>query len=250
MQARIEARGIDVHYEWVRRSTHSTCPLISLRASASGSPPANSRGHTADQAAARRLSAQKPIARIGLSFLPVTLAMGTLSIRYSERIVMRLGARRALLAGMPLIMAGLLLFARVPVHGSYLADVLPSMLLLGIGAGIAFPALMSAAMTGATPADAGLASGLVNTTAQVGGALGLAVLATLSQSRSRSLQAAGHGQAAALTGGYQLAFWVAAALVGAAIAVVLVGLPAPAAAGEHVAAEMAAAEGAAEELAA
>jgi EmrB/QacA subfamily drug resistance transporter len=166
--------------------------------------------------------------QIGLSFLPVTLTMGTLSIRYSERFVTRFGPRAALLTGMPLIMAGLALFTRAGVGGSYLADVLPSMALLGIGAGIAFPALMAVAMSGATPRDAGLASGLVNTTAQVGGALGLAVLATLSASRTRTLEHRGLSSAAALTGGYHLAFWIAAALVGCAIAVILTALPRPA----------------------
>ena len=164
--------------------------------------------------------------QIGLSFLPVTLAMGTLSIRYSERIVTRFGARAALIAGMPLIMAGLAWFARAGVHGAYAADVLPSMLLLGVGAGVAFPALMNVAMSGATPEDAGLASGLVNTTAQVGGALGLAVLATLSASRSRALKGAGESTAAALTGGYHLAFWIATGLVACALAVAIVALPA------------------------
>jgi EmrB/QacA subfamily drug resistance transporter len=163
--------------------------------------------------------------QIGLSFLPVTVAMGTLSIRYSERIVTRFGARNALIAGMPLIMVGLALFARAGVHGSYLADVLPSMALLGIGAGVAFPALMNVAMTGATHQDAGLASGLVNTTAQVGGALGLAVLATLSESRTRALSHGGHETAAALTGGYHLAFWIAAGLVACALAVAVLALP-------------------------
>ncbi len=155
--------------------------------------------------------------QIGLAFLPATVGMGTLSIRYSERIVTRFGPRFALLAGMPLIMISLGLFARAGVGGSYVADVLPSMALLGIGAGIAFPALMAVAMTGATPADAGLASGLVNTTAQVGGALGLAVLATLSASRTSTLTHRG--------GGYHLAFWIAAALVACAIAVVVATLP-------------------------
>ncbi len=163
---------------------------------------------------------------IGLSFLPVTVAMGTLSIRYSERIVTRFGARTALLVGMPLIMVALVLFAQAGVHGSYLRDVFPSMALLGIGAGIAFPALMNVAMTGATQEDAGLASGLVNTTAQVGGALGLAVLATLSESRTRALSHGGHETAAALTGGYHLAFWIAAGLVACALAVAALALPA------------------------
>jgi EmrB/QacA subfamily drug resistance transporter len=156
---------------------------------------------------------------IGLAFLPVTITMGTLSIRYSERLIMRFGARTTLLPGLTLVVAGLVLFARVPVHGSYLTDVLPTMILLGTGVGSCFPALMTIAMSGATQSDAGLASGLVNTTAQVGGALGLAVLATLSASRSNSLLAHGKSTAAALTSGYHLAFWIAAALVLAAIAV-------------------------------
>jgi EmrB/QacA subfamily drug resistance transporter len=158
--------------------------------------------------------------QIGLAFLPVTLTMGTLSIRYSERLVTRFGARNMLVPGLVLIMLALVLLARAPVHGSYVAHVLPSMLLLGIGAGVCFPALMNVAMSGASPREAGLASGLVNTTAQVGGALGLAVLATLSASRSGHLLAQGRSSAAALTGGYHLAFWIAAALVAAAIAIV------------------------------
>ena len=161
---------------------------------------------------------------IGLAFLPVTIAMGTLSIRYSERIFMALGARRALFAGLTLVLAGLAVFALAPVHANYVTQVAPSMLLLGLGAGIAFPTLMNLAMSGATPQDAGLASGLVNTTAQVGGALGLAVLATLSTSRSNALIASGHPLASALTTGYHLAFWVAAALVGCALVVVLVAV--------------------------
>ncbi len=159
--------------------------------------------------------------QIGLAFLPVTIAMGTLSIRYSERIFMALGARRALLVGLTLVLAGLVVFALAPVHSDYATQVAPSMLLLGLGAGTAFPALMNLAMSGATPQDAGLASGLVNTTAQVGGALGLALLATLSTSRSNALKASGHSMASALTSGYHLAFWVAAALVGCALGVVL-----------------------------
>jgi predicted MFS family arabinose efflux permease len=157
---------------------------------------------------------------IGLAFLPVTVAMGTLSIRYSERIFVALGPRRALLGGLTLVLAGLVVFALAPVRADYATRVAPSMMLLGLGAGTAFPALMNVAMSGATPQDAGLASGLVNTTAQVGGALGLAVLATLSTSHSNALKAAGHPTAAALTSGYHLAFWVAAALVACSLAVV------------------------------
>jgi EmrB/QacA subfamily drug resistance transporter len=174
---------------------------------------------------------------IGLAFLPVTIAMGTLSIRYSERIFMALGARRALLAGLTLVLAGLVVFALAPVHADYVTQVAPSMLLLGLGAGTAFPALMNLAMSGATPQDAGLASGLVNTTAQVGGALGLAVLATLSTSRSNALKASGHPIASSLTSGYHLAFWVAAALVVVALGVVLAAVaPGRVSAGAHAAA--------------
>jgi MFS family permease len=135
------------------------------------------------------------------------------------------------------VLAGLVVFAFAPVHADYATQVAPSMLLLGLGAGTAFPALMNLAMSGATPQDAGLASGLVNTTAQVFGALGLAVLATLSTSRSNALRASGHPIASALTTGYHPAFWVAAALVGCALAIVLAAVePSRAPTGAHGAA--------------
>jgi EmrB/QacA subfamily drug resistance transporter len=173
---------------------------------------------------------------IGLAFLPATIVMGTLSLRYSERLIMTFGATRTLLPGMVLVAIGLVLFSRIPVHGSYLRDVLPIMVLLGFGVGTSFPALMTVAMAGAAPADAGLASGLVNTSAQVGGALGLALLATLSATRSESLTRAGRPAAVALTGGYHLAFVVAAILVAAAIPIALsltTRSPATRAAAEH-----------------
>jgi EmrB/QacA subfamily drug resistance transporter len=157
--------------------------------------------------------------QIGLAFLPICIIMGTLTGRYSEPLIMRFGARRLLFPGLGLVAAGLVLFTRAPVDATYVVDVLPVLILMGIGIGICFPALMTIAMSGATRADAGLASGLVNTTAQVGGAVGLAVLATLSTSRSASLEAAGHSTASALTSGYHLAFWIAAGLVVAAIGV-------------------------------
>jgi EmrB/QacA subfamily drug resistance transporter len=166
----------------------------------------------------RRILGYSPL-QIGLAFLPVAVVMGTLSVRYTDRLAARFGARITLITGLALIAAALLLFARVPVHGGYAVHDLPVMVLMGAGAGLAFPALMTVAMAGATPADAGLASGLVNTTAQVGGALGLAVLATVSAGRTGTLSARGEGAAAALAGGYQLAFWIAAGLVGLAIAV-------------------------------
>jgi len=158
---------------------------------------------------------------IGLAFLPATLVMGVLSLRYSERLIMRFGARGTLLPGVVLIGLGLALFTQAPVDGSYVRHVLPVMILLGFGIGVSFPALMTLAMSGATHEDAGLASGLVNTTAQVGGALGLAVLATLSATRSEALLDRGETTATALTGGYHLAFVIGAALVVAAILVAL-----------------------------
>jgi MFS family permease len=155
----------------------------------------------------------------GLAFLPSTLVMAYMSLGYSQKLIMRFGARSTLIPGLGLIAVALAVFALAPVDGDYVTNVLPVMVLLGAGAGVSFPALMTLAMSGATPADAGLASGLVNTTVQVGGALGLAVLATLSATRTGDLAATGQSTAEALTGGYHLAFLIAAGLVMAAIAV-------------------------------
>jgi len=152
--------------------------------------------------------------QIGLAFLPVAVMMGTLSVRYTDRLVMRFGARATMFPGLGLIAAGLALFALAPAAGGgYLSHIFPVAMLVGTGAGLCFPALMALAMSSATPQDAGLASGLVNTTAQIGGALGLAVLATVSSSRSNGLIARHYPVAVALTEGYHLAFWIACGLV-------------------------------------
>jgi len=119
---------------------------------------------------------------------------------------------------------GLSLLGRAPVDGRYLVDVLPALLLLGVGFGLAFPTLMTFAMAGVRHADSGLASGLVNTTAQVGGALGLAVLATIATARTDTLLAAGEPSAAALTRGYHLSFGVGVALLVVAVVVAVAGL--------------------------
>jgi MFS family permease len=150
--------------------------------------------------------------------------MGGLSLGLAEKLMMGIGPRSALLAGLGLIVAGLLLFARTPVDGSYVIDVLPAMLLLGGGAGLSFPALMTLAMSGATPQDSGLASGFINTTVQVGGAVGLAVLATLSTERSERLLADGENAASALNSGYHLAYLIGAVLTVVAIVVAFVVL--------------------------
>jgi EmrB/QacA subfamily drug resistance transporter len=158
----------------------------------------------------------------GLAFLPTTIVMGTLSLRYSGPLIMRFGPGRVLVPGLVLVTVGLGLFTRVPVHGHYLTDVLPSMILIGTGVGVAFPALAALAMSDATGSDAGLASGLLNTTTQVGGALGLAVLATLSAGSTAHLAGSGSSLTEALTGGYRLAFIISTVLVAASTVIAAV----------------------------
>jgi EmrB/QacA subfamily drug resistance transporter len=176
----------------------------------------------------RRIFGYDPL-QIGLAFLPVAVVMGTLSVRYTDRLVVRFGARAIMLAGLGLIAVALALFATAPAAGgSYLSNVFPVAVLMGTGAGLCFPALMALAMSSATPQDAGLASGLVNATAQVGGALGLAVLATVSASRTSALVAQHRPVAIALTDGYHLAFWISCALVVAAAVVTATVLRRPA----------------------
>ena len=156
---------------------------------------------------------------VGLAFLPTTLVMGTLSLGFSEKLIMRFGPKTTLIPGVSAVVIALLLFARTPVDGNYLVDLLPPFLLIGAGVGTSFPAIMTLAMSGATPQDSGLASGLVNTSMQVGGAVGLAVLATLSTERTDGLLDEGVAEAAALNSGYHLAYLIGAGL--AAIAVLI-----------------------------
>ncbi len=160
---------------------------------------------------------------VGLAFLPANLIMGAFSLGLSAKLVMRLGIKPPLVTGMLLVGAGLALFARAPVDGSFALDVLPSMVLLGIGVGMAMNPVLLAAMSDVPQEEAGLASGVVNTAFMMGGALGLAVLASLAASRTDSLAAAGESELSALTGGYHLAFVVGAifAVVAAAIGAAL-----------------------------
>src|SRR5262249_46473078 len=155
--------------------------------------------------------------QIGFGFLPVAMSMGVLSLGWSARLTMRFGPRTVLLPALMLAAAVLALLTRAPVHSTYLVDLLPAMVLLGVGMGVAFPALTVLAMSGATESDSGVASGLINTTAQVGGALGLAVLATVATSRTGSLLAGGENLASALTGGYRMVFAISAGLIVAGI---------------------------------
>ena len=154
---------------------------------------------------------------VGLAFLPVALGIAVLALGFSARLIIRYGATRTLICGLILVAAGLLLYRRVPVHATYVRDLLPALVLLGVGAGLAFPSLMTLAMSAATPEDSGLASGLVNTSQQVGGALGLAVLATIATNHTTALRAHHAPLAASLTAGYHLAWTIAAALVLTAI---------------------------------
>jgi EmrB/QacA subfamily drug resistance transporter len=156
---------------------------------------------------------------VGLAFLPANIIMGGFSLGLSARIVMRFGFRIPLAAGLVIAAAGLALFARAPVGGTFVADVLPSMVLLAIGAGLAFNPVLLAAMSDVAPMESGLASGVVNTSFMMGGAVGLAALASLAASRTDSLTASGVGHLDALVGGYHAAFMAGAlfALAGAAI---------------------------------
>ena len=181
---------------------------------------------------------------VGLAYLPSTLLWGASSLLLSDRLVMRYGINPPLIAGLGLMTIGLLLFARTPVDGNYLLDILPATLAVGLGGGIAFNPLLLAAMSGVEQEEAGLASGVVNTAFMMGGAVGLAILASLAASRTDSLAASGDGNLAALNGGYHAAFLLGAVFVMVAIAVTAAllraGMPAHGHEGEAVGAPAAA----------
>ena len=182
----------------------------------------------------QRILGYSPL-EVGLAFLPATLLMGAFSLGLSARVVMRFGIRTPLVAGLACLTLGLLLFARAPVDGDFVVDVLPSMILLALGAGLAFNPLLLAAMGDVTPEQSGLASGLVNTTQMMGGAVGLAVLVSLAATRTESLLDSGSSELAALNGGYHAAFVAGAgfALVGLVLAAALMQAKLPAMAGGH-----------------
>jgi hypothetical protein len=154
--------------------------------------------------------------QVGLSFLPANLIMAAFSLGLSAKIVLRFGFRMPLAAGLLFAAAGLAWFARAPVDGNFLVDVLPGMMLLGVGAGIAFNPMLLAAMSDVNPSESGLASGVLNTAFMMGGSLGLAILASFAAMKSQALTAAGAGPAEALNGGYHLAFLMGA--IGATLA--------------------------------
>jgi EmrB/QacA subfamily drug resistance transporter len=153
--------------------------------------------------------------QVGLAYLPANLIMAAFSLGLSARLVMRFGLRPPLFIGLLLATAGLALFAQAPVDGDFTFDVLPAMILLGLGAGMGFNPVLLAAMSDVAPSESGLASGMVNTSFMMGGALGLAILASLAAGRTDGLLASGADSAAALTSGYHLAFGVGAVFAAA-----------------------------------
>jgi EmrB/QacA subfamily drug resistance transporter len=173
--------------------------------------------------------------QVGLAFLPGNLFMMAFSLGLSAKLVMRYGFRTPLALGLLIAALALLWFARAPVHGSFVIDVLPAMILIGIGGGLAFNPVLMAAMSDVEPQESGLASGIVNTAFMMGGALGLAVLASAASARTQHLVATGHGALSALTGGYHLAFTIAAvfAVVAATIGAIFLRTRSAAAALQH-----------------
>jgi len=155
---------------------------------------------------------------VGLAYLPSTVLWGAVSLFLSDKLVMRFGIKKPMAVGLLVFAIGILLFARAPVDGEFLVDVLPGMILQGLGAGIAFNPLLLAAMGDVEPHEAGLASGVVNTAFMMGGALGLASLAAIAAARTDSLRAAGDSAIAALNGGYHIAFLIGALFAVAAVA--------------------------------
>ncbi len=173
--------------------------------------------------------------QVGLAFLPSCVIMAAFSLGLSAKLVMRFGIRPPMATGLVLAAIGLALLVRAPVDGSFPVDVLPTMILLGFGAGMAFNPVLMAAMSDVAPTEAGLASGIVNTSFMMGGALGLAVLASVADRRTESLTASGHGPLVALNGGYHVAFVIGAvfAIAAATIGATLLRAGVPGQVPEH-----------------
>jgi MFS family permease len=159
--------------------------------------------------------------QVGLAFLPANLIMAVLSLGWSDKLVLRFGNKRPLAAGLLIAAVGLALFALAPVGGEFALHVLPSMVLIGLGGGIAFNPMLLIAMNDARESDSGLASGLVNTSFMMGGALGLALLASSAAARTHYLQTTGTLAVQALNGGYQLAFFLGALCAGVAACLIV-----------------------------
>ena len=163
-------------------------------------------------------------AATGLAFLPITVVIGIFSLLLTPRAIVRWGGRRVLVAGVGLVAIGLLLLSRIPVYGSYPVDILPATVVMGAGGGLTLPAIATLGMSTASAQDSGLLSGLLNTTQQLGGALGLAVLSSLAAARTGATLMAGADDLAALTAGYRLALQIGAAMAGVALVIAIVAL--------------------------
>jgi EmrB/QacA subfamily drug resistance transporter len=157
--------------------------------------------------------------KTGLAFLPAPVTIAVVSLGFAVRLNNRFGARKVLISGLVLVAAALALLARVPADGHYAVDIVPPFVLLGLGFGAAMPALMGQAMSVFSPTDAGIASGLVNTTQQVGASIGTAVLATVAAFRTAKLLGEHKSPMAALTGGFQLSYGISASFVAVAVIV-------------------------------
>jgi MFS family permease len=164
-------------------------------------------------------------AEAGLGLLPTAVVIGAVSLGLSARLAERLGERTVLVTGLVLVTTGLALLTGVPVHGSYMVHLLAALVIFGLGGGLTLPALATLGMSDATPADAGVVSGLFNTTQQAGAAIGVALLSTLAAEHASTLRGDGLGTIAALTGGYRLSFGVGAGLSVAALAVAVAFMP-------------------------
>lgn len=165
--------------------------------------------------------------QVGLAFLPANLIMAVFSLGLSARMVMRFGVTRPLLSGMFFITAGLVFFTFSPIDGGFILHVLPGMVLLGLGAGMAFNPVLLAGMQSVSVAESGLASGVLNTAFMMGGALGLAVLASLASAKTTALLVAGTGGSVALLEGYHDAFFVGAIFTALAVLLVVLFIRTP-----------------------
>jgi len=154
----------------------------------------------------------------GVAFLPVPLIIAIASLAFADKLIARFGPRTMLLSGLVPVIVGLLLLTGVSVHGNYFTDVLPALVLMGAGAGVALPALMGLAMSDVDPADSGVASGLISTTQQIGAAIGTAVLAAAAAARTAGRVAAGDETREALAAGFRLAYGISSAFLIAAVA--------------------------------
>lgn len=171
--------------------------------------------------------------RTGLTFL-ATAGTTVVVAGVAQALTTRFGARPVMAIGLLLLAGGMLFYAQIPVRGQYISNLLPGYLLVGFGLAMAFVAVSIAALEGVRPQDAGLASGLINTSQQVGGAVGVAVVSSVAVTHAKALLNTGHSSPAAYTAGYALGFWVIAgvALAGLVLALVTIrpvasGQPAP-----------------------